>query len=166
MDAKTILAVLDFNRSRLIASLDTIAKSGQDAQKVLQWRPAPGRAHIGWQALHCAATHDKYFHVIIKGQPAPVDAALVTCFGGGSTPADRCPPLAETRATLDRTFAPFRDYVSGRSAADLDTIVGPPDRQRKLGEALILLAFHEAHHQGQIHLTWNLYKQAHGLTNP
>ena len=35
--------------------------------------------------------------------------------------------------------------------------------QRTDGESLIMLAWHEAHHQGQIHLTWNLYKAAHGV---
>jgi hypothetical protein len=31
------------------------------------------------------------------------------------------------------------------------------------GESFLLLAWHEAHHQGQIHLTINLYKAAHGI---
>ena len=34
---------------------------------------------------------------------------------------------------------------------------------RTVAESIILFAWHEAHHQGQIHLTWNLYKQAHGI---
>jgi uncharacterized damage-inducible protein DinB len=31
------------------------------------------------------------------------------------------------------------------------------------GEWLKVLAWHEAHHQGQAHLTLNLYKAAHGI---
>ncbi|MFT3788568.1 MAG: hypothetical protein QM770_20750 [Tepidisphaeraceae bacterium] len=34
---------------------------------------------------------------------------------------------------------------------------------RGVGESFVLLAWHEAHHQGQIHITWNLYKAAHGV---
>ncbi|HEX5242673.1 MAG TPA: hypothetical protein VFW23_05365, partial [Tepidisphaeraceae bacterium] len=67
MDRNTLLAVLDFSRNRLLGTLETIEKSGQDMSKVLAWRPGPGRAHIGWQAMHCAATHDKYLNVNIKG---------------------------------------------------------------------------------------------------
>ena len=163
MDAKTLVAVIEFNRSRLLSVLEAIAKSGQDVQKVLQWRPAPGRAHIGWQAMHCAATHDKYLNVVIKGLPTSSDRQLVESFGGGSTPASHSPGMADILAALSRSYVPFRDYAAALTVADMETIVGPPDRQRKVGEAVILMAFHEAHHQGQIHLTWNLYKQAHGL---
>ena len=66
-DLKTILSVLDFTRDRLLGTLDGIANSGQDLQKVLVWRPGVGRAHIAWQAMHCAATHDKYVNVRMKG---------------------------------------------------------------------------------------------------
>ena len=39
----------------------------------------------------------------------------------------------------------------------------PNNTSRPLAEALILMAWHEAHHQGQIHLTWNIYKAANGI---
>ena len=154
--------MLDFGRARLLGSLDAIEKSGNNVAEILLWRPAPQRAHIAWQALHCAATHDRYFHVLIKGEAKPSDAMLVDNFGGGSTPSDdMVPNLAHIRSMLQKHFATLRDYVSTLTTTDLQTIVGPPDRQRKLGDAIILLAWHEAHHQGQLHLTWNLYHQAH-----
>jgi uncharacterized damage-inducible protein DinB len=37
-------------------------------------------------------------------------------------------------------------------------------KQRSVDDTMLVLIWHEAHHQGQIHLTWNLYKAAHGLT--
>ena len=164
MDRDTLIAVMDMVRTRLLGSLEAIEKSGQDLTKVFTWRPGPGRAHIAWQAMHCAATHDKYLHVNIKGLPSPTDPALVANFGGGSTPSDQTiPSLAAIRQALETHYRAFREYLSGLSPADLDRQVGPPDRRRTIAESAMLMAWHEAHHQGQIHLTWNLYKAAHGL---
>ena len=42
MDRATLVASLDFSRTRLLGILDTIEKSGEDPQKVLAWRPGPG----------------------------------------------------------------------------------------------------------------------------
>ena len=160
MDRNTLLASFDFGRARLLGTLDTIEKSGQDLPRVLAWRPGPGRAHIGWQAMHCAATLDKYLNLQFKGQP-PTDPALVANFASGSTPSDtNVPDLTTIRSTLQAHLAGFRDYILH---------LGPDDFDRKLpngrgvGESIVLLTWHEAHHQGQIHLTWNLYKQAHGV---
>jgi hypothetical protein len=161
MDPQTLVAALDFNRSRLLGILTTIEKSGQDPQKVLAWRPAPGRAHIAWQAIHCAATHDKYLNVTVKGGK-PTDEALVANFGGGSTPSDtNVPDLAAIRSALESHYANFRSYVAGISA---DELVRKLPNGRTVGESILLLTWHEAHHQGQIHLTWNLFKQAHGVS--
>ena len=164
MDATTLLSMLDFAHARLLGSLDAIEKSGEPAGQVLLWRPAPNRAHIAWQALHCAATHDKYFNVMIKGLAQPSDPSLVESFGGGSIPTDKtAPTLGHIRAALDKHFTPLRSFVSQLTATEAERVVGPPDRQRKIGDAIVLLAWHEAHHQGQLHLTWNLYRQANGI---
>jgi len=163
MDSQTLIAMIDFTRGRLLGTLDAIEKSGQDPAKVLAWRPGPGRAHIAWQAVHCAATHDKYFHVIIKGDANPTDPKLVEQYGGGSTPDQNVPTLAEIRAALARHLEPLKAFVRQATPDDLARIVGPPNRRMSAGEGVILLAWHEAHHQGQMHLTWNLYQAAHGL---
>lgn len=162
MDRDTLIAMLDMVRQRLLGTLDAIEKSGQDVGKVLSWRPGPGRAHIGWQVMHCAATHDKYLNVFIKGNASATDPAMVAAYGGGSTPVDeRIPTLAQIRAALETNYRAFRDFYAGLSPADLDRVVGPPDRRRTLAEAAMMMIWHEAHHQGQIHLTWNLYQAAH-----
>lgn len=164
MDNATLIASADFTRSRLLAILETIEKSGQDVPTVLAWRPGPGRAHIAWQAMHCAATHDKYLNAMIKGG-SPANPKLVESFGGGSTPSDaNIPTLAQIRELLNSTYAAFKAYIASCTPAEFSRVVGPPDRRRAIGEAIVLLTWHEAHHQGQIHLTWNLYKAAHGLT--
>ena len=160
MDRDTLLAMTDFSRARLLAALDTIEKNGAHSEKALAWRPGSGRAHIAWQAMHCAATHDKYLNVNMRaGQPN--DAALVSSYGGGSTPTDESiPSLTTIRSTLAKEFEQFRQFIAGLT---------PTESKRKLAngrtveESVLLLAWHEAHHQGQIHLTWNLYKQAHGV---
>src|SRR5437868_2984392 len=108
MDTSTLIFTLDFARNRLLGTLDMIEKTarerGHDITKVLGWRPGPGRAHIGWQAMHCAATHDKYLNVALLGK-APKDEALVKNFGGGSTPSDEnVPALAAIRDALGDRF--------------------------------------------------------------
>jgi len=161
MDPQTLVAGLDYNRSRLLGILSTIEKSGEDPHKVLAWRPGPGRAHIGWQAMHCAATHDRYLNVRVKGGKER-DEAMVANFGGGSIPSDtNVPDLAAIRSALESHYGNLRDYVATLSPEEMtrQLPVG-----RSVGESILLLAWHEAHHQGQIHLTWNLYKQAHGIS--
>jgi uncharacterized damage-inducible protein DinB len=114
--------------------------------------------------MHCAATHDRYLNVGVLGGK-PKDEAMVTAFAGGSTPSDQNVPTIEAiKQKLESTFADFRAFVAGRSVEDLAKISGPEGKQRSLGETITLLSWHEAHHQGQIHLTWNLYKAAHGIT--
>lgn len=165
-DLNTLLQSLEFSRGRLLAVLDTIEKSGQDVHKVLAWRPGPGRAHIGWQAMHCAATHDRYVNVRLKGGQ-PADAQLCEHFAGGSTPSDeRVPSLADIRSKLATHFEAFKAYLKTADLMQVTEFPGPagtPPVRRSVGESVILLAWHEAHHQGQIHLTWNCYKAAHGI---
>ena len=155
MDRDTLLAGLDFSRQRLLNTLETIEKSGESVPTVLAWRPAPGRAHIAWQAMHCAATHDKYLNVILRGGK-PHDEQLVANFGGGSTPGDEnIPDLPQIRAALESSFGPFRNYVAGLTPEDMGRKL---PNGRTIGESVVLFIWHEAHHQGQIHLTWNMYK--------
>jgi len=163
MDVNTLLAAHDLSNTRLVGSLDAIEKSEQPTAQVLAWRPGAGRAHIAWQAMHLAATRNKYLNSIFQNSLA--DKELIEGFGGGSVPSDqKVPTLAQIKQALAQQFEAFRSYVAGLSAADLERkIPGPGGTQRTVGATILMLAWHEAHHQGQIHLTWNLYKQAHNL---
>jgi hypothetical protein len=156
---------LDFSRARLLGILDTIEKSGQNTAAVLAWRPGPGRAHIAWQAMHCAATLDAYLNKGIL-QSAAKDPELLAQFGGGTTPSDaNVPTLAAIRQKLSATYEPLKKFTAEQTPATLvKQVAGPSGKMRTLAESIILLTWHEAHHQGQIHLTWNLYKAAHGMT--
>jgi hypothetical protein len=164
MDKDTLIMAMDFSRARLLGELETIEKSGQDVAKVLAWRPGPGRAHIAWQAMHCAATHEKYLHVGLLQTPVR-DEELVVAFGGGSKPADvNVPPLPLIRERLAKTYDNLRRYVADQTPQSLAKVLSAPGgKQRSVAESIVLLTWHEAHHQGQIHLTWNLYKAAHGV---
>jgi uncharacterized damage-inducible protein DinB len=164
MDKDTLIAGLEFSRGRLLATLETIEKSGQDIGKVLAWRPGPGRAHIAWQAMHCAATHDRYLNVGLL-QKTAADEKLVADFAGGSKPGDsNVPGLDLIRRKLSQTYEPLKNFVAAQDAQSLDKqLPGPGGKMRSIAESILLLAWHEAHHQGQIHLTWNLYKAAHGI---
>ena len=114
--------------------------------------------------MHCAATHDRYLHVGLLGGSAPTDQKLVADFAGGSTPSDdNVPALPAIREELARHYAKLKTYIETLSNSDLDRRMMMGKAERGLGESLILMAWHEAHTQGQIHLTWNLYKAAHGL---
>jgi len=163
-DNATLVAAIDFARGRLLSSLAGIEKSGQDVSKVLAWRPGVGRAHIAWQAMHCAATHDRYLNVRLLGRE-PNDALLCDAFGGGSTPSDdNIPSLQLIGTNLETHLASFKNYVASASSDELARVQDFPNNvQRTIGESIILLTWHESHHQGQIHLTWNLYKQSHGM---
>src|SRR5688572_25652081 len=161
MDRKTILDVMEFSRGRLLGLLEGIEKSGQEVGKVLAWRPGKGRAHIGWQAMHCAATHDKYLNVLMRGEKVS-DEEIVRDFGGGSVPSDeKVPSLSAIREKLESNFRVLRDWVATADLARKHKLAN--GNERSVYESLILLGWHEAHHQGQIHLTWNLYKAANGV---
>jgi hypothetical protein len=164
MENEGLIAALEFSRGRLLGILETIEKSAQDQTKVLSWRPGPGRAHIAWQAMHCAATHDRYLHAGIL-LTAVKDPELVANFAGGTTPSDKnVPSLAVIRQKLAERYEALKKFAGEQTPGSLAReFAAPGGKTRTVGEAIILLAWHEAHHQGQIHLTWNMYKAAYGI---
>lgn len=159
---QSALALLDFARDRTLATLDAIEKLPQP-QAILGWRPGPGRAHIAWQLLHVGITEELFASERFRGT-TPAFGELVPRFKGGSTPDDIIPTSAEIRQILAETRDHLRATIQGLSAADLETV--PPalaQRNITIGKALQILVWHEAHHQGQAHLTLNLYKAQHDI---
>lgn len=149
-----------FNRDRTLATLDSIAET-DDPQAVLGYRPGPGRAHIAWQLMHIGITEERFAMI----RPVPettMTPELIERFRGGSTPDDDIPPLeeirrvlAETREHLLATFQQFSDDDLGMIPERLK------ERGWNLGTVLKVVAWHETHHQGQAHITFNLWKVAH-----
>ena len=153
---------LQFNRTRTLAALERAAQE-PDPQRVLAWRPGPGRAHVAWQLMHVGITEELFATERLIAGAQPRFADLVPRFRGGSTPDEDIPPpetifsvLSQTREHLLVTLGRFTD-------ADLATTPEAlPQRLRDqkftLHDVLNLLSWHEAHHQGQSHITLNLYK--------
>ncbi|MBI1832327.1 MAG: DinB family protein [Planctomycetes bacterium] len=155
-----LIESLDFNRAKTLAFIDALAKQ-TDVQKVLSWRPGPGRAHIAWQLMHIAATDDRHVHVRMTGGQ-PQEPKLVERFAGGSTPDEDVPTLDAIKKYLETQRNELFAHLKKLPDSALTT---KPNEHAPwtYKEWLKVLAFHEAHHQGQAHLTFNLYKAAHGI---
>ena len=159
MTIPDLIETLDFNRAKTLAFIDGLAKVG-DVQKALAWRPGPGRAHIAWQLMHIAATDDRHVHVrMTGGQPQQAD--YVRRFAGGSTPDDDIPALDEVRRYLTTQREELLAHLKALDPAMLDK---KPNEQAPwtYREWIKVLTWHEGHHQGQAHLTFNLYKARGG----
>jgi len=99
--------------------------------------------------------------------PAPGSKAafadLIPRFKGGSTPDDEIPTAALIRKVLTESRAHLLETLSRFGDKDLGTI---PEfiKERKLAlvDVLNIIAWHEPHHQGQAHITFNLWKVAQG----
>jgi len=154
------IAAIQFNRTRTLATLER-ALAEKQLQSVLGWRPGPGRAHVAWQLMHIGITEQLFATERLVPGAKPQFAELVPRFRGGSTPDDDIPTadlirrvLTESREQLLSTLGRFGDK-------DLGTIPeGLRERKLTLLDVLHILSWHEAHHQGQAHITLNLWKAA------
>ena len=158
MDTASLQQFLEFSRKKTLDLLDKIAEQKESAA-TLGWRPGPGRAHIAWQLMHLAATDDRHLNVRMKGGAAR-EPGLVQRFAGGSVPDDDVPPAAEIRRYLTERRSDLLAHL--RTLSDADLAVKPnAEAPWVYQEWFQVLAWHEAHHQGQAHLTYNLYRAAH-----
>lgn len=162
MTVSDLIEILDFNRTKTLAFIEGLAKAG-DVQKALAWRPGPGRATLAWQLMHIAATDDRHVHVRMAaagGQPS--DAELVRRFAGGSTPDDDIPSIDAIKSYLE---SQRKEVIAFLKKLDDKALTTKPTEQATwtYAEWVKVLAWHEAHHQGQAHATFNLYKAAHGI---
>lgn len=161
MNKNDLQEILDFARRKTLDLLDAIAQR-PDPKAVLGWRPGPGRAHIAWQLMHIAATDDRHLYVRMKGGE-PSHADFVRRFAGGSVPDDDVPSIATIRHYLTEKRQELLAHLHSLAESDLDN---KPNEQAPwvYREWFKVLAWHEAHHQGQAHLTLNLYRITHEPT--
>jgi hypothetical protein len=155
------IAQYDFNRPRTLGLLDKIAAE-KDPQAVLGWRPGPGRAHLAWQLMHIGITEELFATERLVPGATPAFADLVPRFKGGSTPDDDIPSVGLIRRVLEESRAHLKATLLRFGDKDLGTI--PPalaERKLAIVDVLHIVAWHEAHHQGQAHITYNLYQAAH-----
>ncbi len=149
----------EFNRGRSIATLDAIAQL-PNPQAALGWRPGPGRAHIAWQLMHVAITEELFATERLTGVPAAWPD-LVPRYKGGSTPDETIPTIDQIRETLSASRNHLLATLETFSEADLPKIPEPfKERGWTLHRVLEVLAWHEPHHQGQAHITLNMFKAA------
>jgi hypothetical protein len=146
-----------FHRTRTLGLLDKIEQE-PDPERVLSWRPGPGRAHIAWQLMHIGITEELFATERLAPHKSGAWADLWPRFRGGSTPDDDIPSpklirdvLAGSRAHLLATLKEFSDRLNEVPEA-------LKARNLTIREILYLLGWHEAHHQGQAHITLNLYR--------
>jgi uncharacterized damage-inducible protein DinB len=147
-------------RDRTLGTLAAIEKL-PDPQHALGWRPGPGRAHLGWQLLHIGVTEELFATERFLGT-TPGYQELLPRFRGGSTPDDILPTIDQIKDVLTHSRQHLLTTISTFTDKDLEVI--PPalkERGLTIGKALLILSWHEAHHQGQSHITLNLYKAAH-----
>jgi uncharacterized damage-inducible protein DinB len=153
----SLIAALQFNRPRTLGLLEKIEKE-PDPQRILGYRPGPGRAHIAWQLMHIGIT-EELFATERLSDKTPAFADLVPRFKGGSTPDDEIPSAATIRQILTES----REHLLATLNTFDDAQLGwmpPALAERKLSflDVLHILAWHEGHHQGQAHITFNLFK--------
>lgn len=154
------LQYMDFFRNRTLGLLEAIEKEAHP-QQVLGWRPGPGRAHLAWQLMHIGITEELFATERLAPPRVPAYAEFVPRFKGGSTPDDDIPTAATIRDVLkssrNHLIATLREMGDSR----LEEIPVPlAARKLTLRDVLKLLPWHEAHHQGQGHITLNLYRAA------
>src|SRR5262245_61840569 len=147
-----------FYRKRTLDLLERIEKE-PDPLRVLGWRPGPGRAHIGWQLMHIGVTEELFASERLAPHKAGNWTELWPRFRGGSTPDDDIPSprlireiLSGSREHLLATLKEFPDHRLGEIPEALK------QRGYTVRDVLHILGWHEAHHQGQAHITLNLYK--------
>jgi uncharacterized damage-inducible protein DinB len=157
----SLIAQYQFNRPRTLGLLDKIEQESEP-RRVLGWRPGHGRAHLAWQLMHIGITEELFATERLAPGSSPAFSDLVPRFKGGSTPDDDIPEAGLIRLVLHESREHLLQTLSRFGDKDLGTIPeGFKQRNLTLVEILQILAWHEAHHQGQGHITFNLYKAAH-----
>jgi uncharacterized damage-inducible protein DinB len=157
----SLIAAFQFNRPRTLGLLDKIEQD-KEPQKILGWRPGPGRAHIAWQLTHVGITEELFATERLIPGAKPAFADLVPRFKGGSTPDDDIPSAAVIRRVLNESRAHLLETLARFGDKDLGTIPEAfKERKLSLVDVLNIIAWHEPHHQGQAHITLNLYRASH-----
>jgi uncharacterized damage-inducible protein DinB len=156
----SLISAYQFNRSRTLGLLDKIEQE-KEPQKTLGWRPGPGRAHIAWQLLHIGITEELFATERLMPGTKAAFADLIPRFKGGSTPDDEIPAAALIRQVLNESRSHLLETLGKFGDKDLGTIPEAfKERKLTLVDVLHIIAWHEPHHQGQAHITLNLYKAA------
>lgn len=150
-----------FNRTRTLKLLDQIAELPHPNQ-ALGWRPGSQRAHIAWQLCHIGITEELFgTDRLAKRHEDAKHKEIWTRFQGGSTPDDDIPSLEMIHSVLEDGRNIMLDTLGRFTEQQLDTFTWVHPRigtVLALRTTLSIINWHESHHQGQAHITLNLYK--------
>jgi uncharacterized damage-inducible protein DinB len=154
----TFVQSYEFYRKR---TFDLLSKIEQEPEppRVLGWRPGPGRAHIAWQLMHIGVTEEIFATERLAPHKAGQWTELWPRFRGGSTPDDNTPSAGEIRelllASRQHLLHTLKEYGDDRLSEVPEALKA---RNLTVRDVLSLIGWHEAHHQGQAHITYNLYR--------
>ncbi len=157
---ESFIQAFTFNRTRTLSTLDQIAAM-DDPNQVLGWRPADGRAHIAWQLAHIGITEELFgVDRLAKRHDDARHKDIWERFQGGSTPDDNIPSTDEIRQILSDGRELMLQTLQQFDSEQLDTFTWVHPRLGKeldLRTTLSIINWHESHHQGQAHITLNLF---------
>ncbi|MBL8018286.1 MAG: DinB family protein [Leptospirales bacterium] len=153
-----VLAQLGFSRQATDKMLDEMEKTGK-ADQILAWRAGPGRAPIGWQIMHLAATEDRFANKLLQNGTSISDD-WIKQFESGKPAGDGVPRMSDVRKYLKDSRAALEKSIGNFDLSRLDSKppVEFPFEYRKIFQIMV---WHEPHHQGQALATFNLYKASH-----
>jgi hypothetical protein len=156
-EIQTYIQAFQFNRTKTLATLAEFEKQAVPME-ALAFRPGVGRAHAAWQFMHVAITEEVFSTSRLLGTE-PAFPELVERFRGGSTPDEIIPSIDEIKETLASARGHLLATLGTFSDQDLDMIPAAfAQRGWTFRTVLQVISWHEAHHQGQAHITLNLYK--------
>ena len=150
----------NFSRGRLLGLLDEIDKLEKPAD-ALGWRPGEGRAHIAWQLMHVGISEEIFATEWLAAIDKSPHRQNWSRFRGGSTPDDEIPSSAEIRTVLADGRRQLLEQLASYDDSQLGDVILHHPRMKidlSLLTVLHIIGYHEAHHQGQAHITLNLYK--------
>jgi len=108
--------------------------------------------------MHISITEELFATERLFGR-SPAYSEIVPRFKGGSTPDDDIPTVDLIREVLTESRVHMRNALGTFKDSDLQVI---PDWFKERGwtleRILQVLVWHEPHHQGQAHITLNLWK--------
>ncbi len=153
-----LIQSLVWNRTRTLALVERVARL-PDPMAALAYRVGPGRAHTAWLLMHIGITEELFASQRLPpGKPGQWEE-LWPRFRGGSTPDDDIPSLKLIGELLEGSRERLLETLQGLDDSKLNDI--PPslaERNWTILDVLHVLIWHEAHHQGQAHLTLNMFE--------
>ena len=149
------LAQLAFNRKVTLKLLDDLEKTGK-AKQALLFRARPKAAPLGWHLMHLAATEDRMAQSF-GGHTKAVSREWAEEFKSGKPAGPNVPAPAEVRRYLKETRSSLEGALARFDLKRLDTKPTPESRF-DFRTSLHVLMYHEPHHQGQAHATFNMYR--------